>query len=149
VTTDVGDLGNHTPHPRIVGGGDDRQPAGKTRPPNTETLAGIELRLRFGEGDGVTQIGDVFEHVQLLPRFALGGAPAAIIEIEHGKASFGEEGRVPVDVGFHPTKARTHDDPGMSARARRVQVGPQDRAVFGLNLGPPHSFRFLPAELGS
>ena len=95
--------------------------------------------MRFGEGDGVAQVGDLFEHVQFLPRFALGGAPAAIIEIEHGKTSFGKQGGVRVDVRFDSTEAGTHDDPGMSARARRVQVGPQDRAVFGLNFGSPHN----------
>ena len=38
VTTDVGDLGDHTPHPRVAGGGDDRQSARETRPPNAKSL---------------------------------------------------------------------------------------------------------------
>ena len=82
----------------------------------------------------------MFEDVQFLPRFALGGAPAPIVEIEHRKTSLGKQGSVRVDVRFHSPEAWTHDDPGMSAWARRVQVRPQDSAVFGQNLGSPHIY---------
>src|ERR1700756_28025 len=97
MTTDVGDLRGHASDARGIGGSDDRQSTRETRPPNAEPLCGVEFRLCFGKGDGVAQIGDLFKHVQLLARFALGGAPAAVIEIEYGESSFGKQGGVRVD----------------------------------------------------